>query len=873
MAVRIPISADAGEAAAAIEQIRSAIRRAQQEGRAFADINFAHPELRGMADDIQRVVRQMEDVERLQRGSTAATVRRVSGGPGVGGWEAWNTWWDNGRRAFGTDAEWQQHQDSVNRYILQGTRWALPDAGGGTLPPPSAPGLPPTPVPAPPPRVPLLPPLPGAPGGPGGPGAPGEGGGGGSAIPGMSMLGGAWRMASPIVGFTAAAMGIQKLTSVFMGGINDATKESVENDSLLRMLRGAASDFDSLRQGVRDTADALRVTDLEAQSLAKTWQSLTTASTERWASGGQGMGNALRDVQFAGRFALGYGLAPGTMVAGLGQASFMGQDPKAFALMLADVVHDSRMNGRMEEVMQAMLRWTEISSRQLVTGNTTAEWAGMYAAMNQTGQPGFRGAGAEAVLSQVDNTIRQGGGAGEAGRALIYQAFAKRGITDPYEVQYHLEEGAFGKVGGQTILQMLQQEFEGGYGGVPKYMRLNAYRNMFGVNMHQADVLSKLAPTDVTALQKILSASGVDINSMNAAGIADLTTILGKGDGSGGWRDMEAVKKRALQRTDLTPDERDRISTAGDDATLTKAVVEIISSRGMNETQGSKAHQESVRLQNETTRAMTVVAEAATGLKGILNNMLGPVSEIASELKLRRVGQEGSHGGGRDAFGLNETAYIPDQESGFNPNYVVRASLGVGSNSPPGPGSNRGIRNNNPMNLKWAQSQGVPSDTPGNPGAGFGVYPSVEAGVSSGLRQFLTYQDRYGARTIRQMIERWAPRSDGNDTESYIQRVARHMGMSPDDVPNLRDPQVAQRWVEAISREEVGRAPSRDQTRRGVDRALGARHETPAAAHVPAGAQFRIAPLEISLRYPDGTTEILPQLPVSGFDAPLPWGI
>lgn len=50
--VRIPVSADASGAVNAFNQIRDAIQRAGQEGRAFSDLNLDHPELKELAEDL-----------------------------------------------------------------------------------------------------------------------------------------------------------------------------------------------------------------------------------------------------------------------------------------------------------------------------------------------------------------------------------------------------------------------------------------------------------------------------------------------------------------------------------------------------------------------------------------------------------------------------------------------------------------------------------------------------------------------------------------------------------------------------------------------------------------------------------------------------
>lgn len=75
--VSIPISADASSVAQAFEQIRAVIRRAGQEGVEFAKLDLSHPELKDMAAEIRVIQRNLDDLTRVARGTTAKAVREV----------------------------------------------------------------------------------------------------------------------------------------------------------------------------------------------------------------------------------------------------------------------------------------------------------------------------------------------------------------------------------------------------------------------------------------------------------------------------------------------------------------------------------------------------------------------------------------------------------------------------------------------------------------------------------------------------------------------------------------------------------------------------------------------------------------------------
>jgi hypothetical protein len=89
--------------------------------------------------------------------------------------------------------------------------------------------------------------------------------------------------------------------------------------------------------------------------------------------------------------------------------------------------------------------------------------------------------------------------------------------------------------------------------------------------------------------------------------------------------------------------------------------------------------------------------------------------------------------------------------------------------------TSRGYRNNNPGNLRYLSSNAwngqVSNDN------GYGVYDSPENGTRALGHQL----QAYGLDTVRDIITRWAPSSDGNNTDAYVTDVADQLGFGPDD--------------------------------------------------------------------------------------------
>lgn len=121
----------------------------------------------------------------------------------------------------------------------------------------------------------------------------------------------------------------------------------------------------------------------------------------------------------------------------------------------------------------------------------------------------------------------------------------------------------------------------------------------------------------------------------------------------------------------------------------------------------------------------------------------------------------------------------------------------------------RGIRNNNPGNIRWGDPwQGlVPESQRTDPS--FCQFTSAVWGIRALAKILLTYQEKYGLRTVADMIRRWAPPSE-NNTAAYTQAVAAHMGVLPAAPVNLADQDDLRRMVEAIIEHENGQQPYSD---------------------------------------------------------------
>lgn len=115
----------------------------------------------------------------------------------------------------------------------------------------------------------------------------------------------------------------------------------------------------------------------------------------------------------------------------------------------------------------------------------------------------------------------------------------------------------------------------------------------------------------------------------------------------------------------------------------------------------------------------------------------------------------------------------------------------------------RGLRNNNPLNIRKNRDVFQGEVVPSKDNA-FKQFKTMAYGYRAGFKILSNYYRKYRLTTIRQMITRWAPPEDNNDTASYIRDVSSYSGIGPDDLISFDREQIM-RIVAGMSRVENGR--------------------------------------------------------------------
>ena len=143
----------------------------------------------------------------------------------------------------------------------------------------------------------------------------------------------------------------------------------------------------------------------------------------------------------------------------------------------------------------------------------------------------------------------------------------------------------------------------------------------------------------------------------------------------------------------------------------------------------------------------------------------------------------------------------------------------------------RGIRNNNPLNIRRGNSkwQGM---KPRQTDRDFCQFATIDYGYRAAFKLMQTYYEKYGVRSVADLIGRWAPPSE-NRTREYVANVMYDLERQGFDYDARQE--IPAPWRDKRLWCAIARAICRDSGRSTVP---GCRI---AAAAVPVGAAGRAA--------------------------------
>lgn len=128
----------------------------------------------------------------------------------------------------------------------------------------------------------------------------------------------------------------------------------------------------------------------------------------------------------------------------------------------------------------------------------------------------------------------------------------------------------------------------------------------------------------------------------------------------------------------------------------------------------------------------------------------------------------------------------------------------------------RGIRNNNPLNIRigntWLGERMNPTDP------AFEEFVAIEYGYRAAFCILRRYIRRYHKNTITAIVSTWAPANE-NNTQRYIDFVADKMQITPSDIIDYGDKVQMLRLVAAMQLMECGVPADMAKVRKGYDMA------------------------------------------------------
>ena len=114
----------------------------------------------------------------------------------------------------------------------------------------------------------------------------------------------------------------------------------------------------------------------------------------------------------------------------------------------------------------------------------------------------------------------------------------------------------------------------------------------------------------------------------------------------------------------------------------------------------------------------------------------------------------------------------------------------------------RGIRNCNPCNIRISNTRYLGEVVPSQDRS-FKQFENMAYGYRAVFVCLHSYYKKRGLKTIRQMINRWAPPCE-NDTGSYVRHVSEATLHNPDTIIDIDDRSTMVMMVAAMSKVENG---------------------------------------------------------------------
>ncbi|MGL4458384.1 MAG: glycoside hydrolase family 24 protein, partial [Plesiomonas shigelloides] len=432
------------------------------------------------------------------------------------------------------------------------------------------------------------------------------------------------------------ALGLGKAISGVMEKVDQAEQNNISYDRLKRTLGDVNVSFEGLKTLIQDSGNNLAITFDEAGKLSTQFAKLANLSDDQYKQ-------LAPELSTGVGFARGFGLDPSKAMGMLGTMrglKITGNDMESrrMALLIGETIGKSGAFAKAEEVMDAISGFATAQTRNSLSRANISGYTGAYSALVSSGIPGLDPAGAGGLLTRINSALMSGGANGEASQFFSSMVANRMGL-DPIQMAILREGGAFatndqmfgsgsaaarygvgGPGGKNTFLQETLGTLRGKY--KDPGMLAMATANHLGIGINQAMALLSVKPNEMGSLQSGLSSAGIDMSSLNSAGIANLAKVF-----TGSASDRQSVANSLYGRTGsqaLTSTEADRLRTVmagGDEDAQKKVLAELVASRDQERTTGSDIRDSKALLDNIKTsladKLIPLVTEMRHGVMAI----------------------------------------------------------------------------------------------------------------------------------------------------------------------------------------------------------------------------------------------------------------
>lgn len=155
----------------------------------------------------------------------------------------------------------------------------------------------------------------------------------------------------------------------------------------------------------------------------------------------------------------------------------------------------------------------------------------------------------------------------------------------------------------------------------------------------------------------------------------------------------------------------------------------------------------------------------------------------------------------------------------------------------------RGVRNNNPGNLNFANQAGATKESGEN--GRFAVFGSMQEGAAALYRQLQLYMKR-GTNTLSGIVNKYAPAGDNNNVGAYISALMKATGKGANEAIDSGDTGTIARLMKGIVDHENGKGyVSASDIMGGIQLGSGAAAMRGGAASASSGPQIHIGEMNV----------------------------